>query len=53
MPYEIVSGDFLWIRKKKNRLFLVIADCTGHGVPGAFLSILGIAFLNQVVDYIS
>ncbi len=50
MPYEIVSGDFYWIRKKKNRLFLVIADCTGHGVPGAFLSILGIAFLNQVVD---
>ncbi len=50
MPRDIVSGDFYWISRKKNRLYFAMADCTGHGVPGAFLSILGISFLNQIVD---
>jgi serine phosphatase RsbU (regulator of sigma subunit) len=50
MPRDIVSGDFYWQQKKKNRLFFALADCTGHGVPGAFLSILGISFLNQIIE---
>ncbi len=50
MPCSIVSGDFYWLSRKKNRLYFAMADCTGHGVPGAFLSILGISFLNQIVD---
>lgn len=49
-PCSIVSGDFYWVSRKKNRLYFAMADCTGHGVPGAFLSILGISFLNQIVD---
>ncbi len=50
MPRDIVSGDFYWLSRKKNQLYFAMADCTGHGVPGAFLSILGISFLNQIVD---
>jgi serine phosphatase RsbU (regulator of sigma subunit) len=50
LPCDIVSGDFYWMYTKKDKLFFAIADCTGHGVPGAFLSILGLSFLNQVVD---
>jgi len=50
MPRDIVSGDFYWLSRKKSRLFFAMADCTGHGVPGAFLSILGISYLNQIVD---
>ena len=45
-----VSGDFYWVSRKQQNICLVVADCTGHGVPGAFLSILGITFLNQIVD---
>ena len=50
MPRDIVSGDFYWLSRKKSLIYFAMADCTGHGVPGAFLSILGITFLNQVVD---
>lgn len=50
LPRDIVSGDFYWILKKGNFLFLAVADCTGHGVPGALLSILGISLLNHIVD---
>jgi serine phosphatase RsbU (regulator of sigma subunit) len=50
VPRDIVSGDFYWVSKKKQKVFVAVADCTGHGVPGAFLSILGISFLNQIVD---
>lgn len=50
MPRDIVSGDFYWLSRKKELIYFAMADCTGHGVPGAFLSILGITFLNQVVD---
>lgn len=48
-PKDIVSGDFYWIYKKKDEILIAVADCTGHGVPGAFMSILGISFLNEVV----
>ncbi len=49
MPKQIVSGDFYWVKKVGNRLFIVASDCTGHGVPGAFMSLLGISFLEQIV----
>ena len=48
-PRDIVSGDFYWIAKKKSEIIVAVADCTGHGVPGAFMSILGITTLNEVV----
>lgn len=48
-PRDIVSGDFFWIKKIDNYIALAAADCTGHGVPGAFLSMLGISFLNDIV----
>lgn len=49
LPKDIVSGDFYWIKKINNKIISVVADCTGHGVPGAFMSLLGIAFLNDIV----
>lgn len=49
-PKDIVSGDFYWLTKKKNKTILVVADCTGHGVPGAFMSLLGISFLNEIIN---
>ena len=49
-PRDIVSGDFYWYNRKDNRMVVVAADCTGHGVPGAFMSILGISFLNEIVS---
>ena len=48
-PRDIVSGDFWWITKKEEQVFLCAADCTGHGVPGAFMSLLCISFLNEAV----
>jgi serine phosphatase RsbU (regulator of sigma subunit) len=47
-PRDIVSGDFYWITAKENKTVVVVADCTGHGVPGAFMSLLGINFLNSI-----
>ena len=47
-PSEIVSGDFYWIKHINDKIYIVVADCTGHGVPGAFMSMLGIAFLNEI-----
>ena len=49
-PRDIVSGDFYWINRKENKLYLAVADCTGHGVPGAFMSILSISLLNQIIS---
>ncbi len=46
-PRDIVSGDFYWIRESGNKLVVVVADCTGHGIPGAFMSMLGITLLNE------
>lgn len=48
-PKDIVSGDFYWVAQVKNKSVIVAADCTGHGVPGAFMSIIGINFLNEIV----
>ena len=48
-PQNIVSGDFYWMSKRNDKLIVTAADCTGHGVPGAFLSMLGISFLNEIV----
>ena len=48
-PKDIVSGDFYWIKEADDKIVVVAADCTGHGVPGAFLSMYGIAFLNEII----
>lgn len=48
-PRDIVSGDFFWIKKIENFTAVIAADCTGHGVPGAFMSMLGYSFLNEIV----
>ena len=47
-PLNIVSGDFYWASQAGNLKMLVVADCTGHGVPGAFLSMLGVSILNDI-----
>ncbi len=52
-PRDIVSGDFYWISESKNKLLIAAVDCTGHGVPGGFLSMLGISFLNEIVKEFS
>jgi sigma-B regulation protein RsbU (phosphoserine phosphatase) len=49
-PRDIVSGDFYWIRQVDQKTIIITADCTGHGVPGAFMSMFGVAFLNEIVD---
>ena len=48
-PRDIVSGDFYWVYKKENTVFLAVVDCTGHGVPGAFLSLLAHNAIEQAV----
>ncbi len=48
-PKDIVSGDFVWLHAIENELFFAVADCTGHGVPGGFMSMLGTSYLNQIV----
>lgn len=48
-PRDIVSGDFFWTTSYHGKVILAAADCTGHGVPGAFMSMLGLSFLNEVV----
>jgi len=47
-PKDIVSGDFYWIEKIEDKIIYAVADCTGHGVPGAMLSLLGISLLNKI-----
>ena len=49
-PKDIVSGDFYWMSKRENHVFLVVADCTGHGVPAAFMSIIGSDQLNIAIN---
>lgn len=49
-PRDIVSGDFYWMRQIENKILVAIADCTGHGVPGAFMSVIANSKLNTVVD---
>ncbi|MES2513684.1 MAG: SpoIIE family protein phosphatase [Bacteroidota bacterium] len=49
-PKDIVSGDFYWALNHDNRFIVMTADCTGHGVPGAMMSMMGINFLNEIVN---
>ena len=49
-PKDIVSGDFYWSYERDGWWYLAAADCTGHGVPGAFLTMLGTAYLNEIVS---
>ncbi|MFP4024309.1 MAG: two-component regulator propeller domain-containing protein [Thiohalospira sp.] len=47
---DIVSGDFYWINIKNDKIFIAVVDCTGHGVPGAFMSIIGFELLRNITD---
>jgi serine phosphatase RsbU (regulator of sigma subunit) len=49
-PKDIVSGDFYWFTDKGTDIILIGADCTGHGVPGAFMTMLGHSLLNQIIN---
>ena len=49
-PRDIVSGDFYWISKKGNKIIITASDCTGHGVPGSLMSMLGITMLHEIVN---
>ncbi len=51
IPKDIVSGDFYWYSKQGHESFIVVADCTGHGVPGAFLSMVGSTLLNEIINH--
>ncbi|NOU18886.1 MAG: tetratricopeptide repeat protein [Bacteroidales bacterium] len=50
LPRDIVSGDFFWLSQRGGKIVIVAADCTGHGVPGAFMSMLGVSFLYEIVN---
>lgn len=52
-PCEIVSGDFYWVARAGSTIFFAAADCTGHGVPGSFMSMLGLSALNDIVKSIT
>ncbi len=49
LPRDVVSGDFYWFAEKNGKKIIAAVDCTGHGVPGAFMSMIGNSFLNQIV----
>lgn len=53
LPKETVSGDFYWMKRIGDLLIFTVADCTGHGVPGAFMSMMGVTFLNEVCSDIT
>jgi serine phosphatase RsbU (regulator of sigma subunit) len=50
-PKEIVSGDFFWLKETQDYVYFAAADCTGHGVPGALVSMLGISYLNEIIAH--
>ena len=50
LPKDIVSGDFYWATEKNNKFYLAVCDSTGHGVPGAFMSLLNIGFLREAIN---
>jgi len=50
IPKDILSGDFYWIKQKSEETIIIGADCTGHGVPGAMMSILGISSINEIIN---
>jgi len=49
-PRDIVSGDYYWVSDHPDHFYVAAADCTGHGVPGAFMSMLGMALMNEIVN---
>jgi serine phosphatase RsbU (regulator of sigma subunit) len=49
-PKDIVSGDFYWIGEKGDKIFVVAADCTGHGVPGALMSMIGLEIIDKAIN---
>lgn len=49
-PKDIVSGDFYWVGEKNGKKIIAAADCTGHGIPGAFMSMMGSALLNEIIN---
>lgn len=49
-PKDIVSGDFFWISQNRQKTVVAVADCTGHGISGAMMSMLGTAFLNEIIN---
>ncbi len=49
-PKDVVSGDFYYVQKIDNRIYFAVADCTGHGVPGGFITMLGITYLDEIVQ---
>ena len=49
-PKDIVSGDFYWFAHKENKTYVAAVDCTGHGVPGAFMSMIGYTLLNEIIN---
>ena len=50
LPKDVVSGDFYWFSENADYKLFVVADCTGHGVPGAFMSMIGNTLLNNIVN---
>ena len=50
IPKNVMSGDFFWILNNQNNTIITVADCTGHGVPGAFMSMLGVSFLREIIE---
>jgi ligand-binding sensor domain-containing protein/serine phosphatase RsbU (regulator of sigma subunit) len=50
MPKDIVSGDFYWVNKLNDKVFVSAVDCTGHGVPGAFMSIIGFELFRRITN---
>lgn len=49
-PKDIVSGDFYWFHSTEDKILIAAVDCTGHGVPGAFMSMIGYEILNEIVN---
>ena len=49
-PKDIISGDFYWVTNKNNKIIFVTGDCTGHGVPGGFMSMMGVSLLNEIIN---
>ncbi|REE90643.1 serine phosphatase RsbU (regulator of sigma subunit) [Paenibacillus taihuensis] len=49
-PRDVVGGDFFWVKKRHGRTFVAVGDCTGHGVPGAFMTMLALSALNRIAE---
>jgi phosphoserine phosphatase RsbU/P len=49
LPKDVLSGDFYWVCKAENKIIMAVMDCTGHGIPGALMSIMGVTLLNEIV----